>query len=34
MELNLADLFELPEHETALPNDLAAVQHFVATTFR
>ena len=31
---HLADLFELPERFTVLPNDLAAVQQFVATTFR
>ena len=31
---HLADLFDLPEHLTVLPNDLAAVQHFVATAFR
>ncbi|MDO8389329.1 MAG: threonine synthase [Actinomycetota bacterium] len=31
---HLADLFDLPEHVTVLPNDLAAVQQFVATTFR
>ncbi|MFM2078522.1 MAG: threonine synthase [Actinomycetota bacterium] len=31
---HLADLFDLPEHVTRLPNDLAAVQHFVRTTFR
>jgi threonine synthase len=30
---HLADLFERPEHTTVLPNDLATVQHFVATTF-
>ncbi len=31
---HLADLFELPEQCTVLPHDLAAVQQFVATTFR
>ena len=31
---HLADLYDLPEHVTVLPNDLAAVQQFVATTFR
>jgi threonine synthase len=31
---HLADLFDLPEHVTRLPNDLAAIQHFVSTTFR
>ncbi len=31
---HLADLFEREEHFTVLPNDLAAVQQFVATTFR
>lgn len=30
---HLSNLFELPEHVTRLPNDLAAVQHFVSTTF-
>ena len=30
---HLADLFDLPEHVTDLPNDLAAVQQFVSTTF-
>lgn len=30
---HLADLFDRPEHTTVLPNDLAAVQRFVATTF-
>ncbi len=30
---HLADLFELPEHVTRLPNDLATVQDFVRTTF-
>jgi threonine synthase len=30
---HLAHLFDLPEHVTRLPNDLAAVQRFVATTF-
>ena len=30
---HLSDLFDLPEHVTRLPNDLAAVQHFVSTTF-
>lgn len=30
----LADLLELPERETHLPNDLPAVQQFVATCFR
>jgi threonine synthase len=30
---HLADLFDLPEHCTRLPNDLAAIQHFVSTTF-
>ncbi len=30
---HLADLFELPEHFTVMPHDLAAVQEFVATTF-
>ena len=31
---HLADLFEREEQFTRLPNDLAAVQEFVATTFR
>ena len=31
---HLADLFDLPEHVTRLPNDLAAVQQFVSTTFQ
>jgi len=31
---HLADLFDLPEHVTGLPNELAAVQDFVRTTFR
>jgi threonine synthase len=31
---HLADLFELPEHLTVLPLDLATVKDFVATTFR
>ncbi len=30
---HLADLFDLPEHVTRLPNDLAAVQAFVSTAF-
>jgi threonine synthase len=30
---HLADLFDRTEHVTRLPNDLAAVEHFVATTF-
>ena len=30
---HLANLFDLPEHMAVLPNDLAAIQHFVATTF-
>jgi threonine synthase len=30
---HLADLFELPEHVTRLPHDLAAVKEFVSTTF-
>ena len=30
---HLANLFELPEHMTVLPNDLAAIQKFVASTF-
>lgn len=30
---HLADLFDLPEHVTRMPNDLAAVQEFVSTTF-
>jgi threonine synthase len=30
---HLSDLFDLPEHVTRLPNDLAAVQQFVSTTF-
>ncbi len=30
---HLADLFERPEHLTRLPNDLAAIQQFVATAF-
>ncbi len=30
---HLADLFDRPEHTTLLPSDLAAVQHFVETTF-
>ncbi|MFZ4721374.1 MAG: threonine synthase, partial [Ilumatobacteraceae bacterium] len=31
---HLADLFDLPEHVTDLPNDLATIQHFVSTTFQ
>jgi threonine synthase len=31
---HLADLFERPEHFDVLPNDLAAVQQYVATAFR
>ena len=31
---HLADLFERPEHTEVLPNDLAAVEEFVAVTFR
>ena len=31
---HLANLFDLPERFTVLPNDLAAVQQFVATAFR
>jgi len=30
---HLADLFDLPEHVVDLPLDLAAVQHYVSTTF-
>ena len=30
---HLANLFDLPEHMAVLPNDLAAIQHFVATAF-
>jgi threonine synthase len=30
---HLADLFDLPEHFDVLPNDLAAVQAFVSSTF-
>ncbi len=30
---HLANLFELPEHMSVLPNDLAAVKQFVASTF-
>jgi threonine synthase len=30
---HLADLFDLPEHVTRLPNDLAVVKDFVSTTF-
>lgn len=30
---HLANLFELPEHMTVLPNDLTAVEQFVASTF-
>ncbi len=30
---HLSDLFDLPEHVTRLPNDLAAVQRFVGTAF-
>ena len=30
---HLAELFDLPEHVTLLPHDLAAVKRFVATTF-
>lgn len=30
---HLEDLFDRPEHVTLLPNDLAAVQRFVSTTF-
>ncbi len=30
---HLTDLFDRAEHTTMLPNDLAAVQHFVETTF-
>ena len=30
---HLADLFDLPEHVTRLPNDLATTQAFVRTTF-
>ena len=30
---HLANLFELDEHVTRLPNDLATIQQFVATTF-
>ncbi len=30
---HLADLFERPEHTSVLPNDLATVQRFVASTF-
>ena len=33
MPAHLADLFDRPEHTTMLPNDLAAVQHFVESTF-
>ncbi len=31
---HLANLFDLPEHLTELPNDLATVQQFVATAFK
>lgn len=31
---HLHDLFDLPEHVTVLPNDLAQIKQFVATTFR
>ena len=31
---HLANLFDLPEKMTVLPNDLAAIQNFVATTFQ
>ncbi len=31
---HLHDLFDLPEHFTVLPNDLAQIKQFVATTFR
>ena len=30
---HLSNLFDLPEHVTRLPNDLAAIQQFVSTTF-
>jgi threonine synthase len=30
---HLANLFDLDEHVTRLPNDLATIQHFVATAF-
>jgi threonine synthase len=30
---HLADLFDLPEHVTRMPNDLATIQQFVSTTF-
>ena len=30
---HLADLFDRPERTTVLPNDLAAVQRYVATPF-
>ena len=30
---HLANLFELPEHMTALPNDLATIQQFVSSTY-
>jgi len=30
---HLANLFDLPEHMTVLPNDLATIQKFVATAF-
>ena len=31
---HLANLFELQEHVTDLPNDLATIQNFVSTTFK
>ena len=31
---HLANLFELPEQMTVLPNDLAVIQEFVSTTFK
>ena len=31
---HLANLFELPERMTVLPNDLATIENFVATTFK
>jgi threonine synthase len=31
---HLANLFDLPEHVTVLPNDLVAIQNFVSTAFR
>jgi threonine synthase len=31
---HLADLLERPEHSEVLPNDLAAVEEYVAVTFK